>query len=161
MMMIIVGWLSLSYISLCTRSFTAEFLFGVSAWSFIISLVGSAFLSPGHWQSPRRAESRINPERQYCTDCDVTEEESNFYSIRHCHICGVCIMGYDHHCGVVGNCIGESNIWFFRAMVCTGFIGNMMAYLLMFYTFISCYGSSEIMKMVEELIPSFKIRNNN
>lgn len=34
-------------------------------------------------------------------------------NIRHCHICDVCVDGYDHHCMWSGKCIGRGNIKFF------------------------------------------------
>lgn len=30
--------------------------------------------------------------------------------IVHCEDCGVCVTGYDHHCGVLGTCIGSKNV---------------------------------------------------
>jgi hypothetical protein len=29
---------------------------------------------------------------------------------RHCNGCGHCVAGYDHHCGVLGRCVGEGSL---------------------------------------------------
>ena len=31
----------------------------------------------------------------------------------HCSDCNICVEGYDHHCGVVGTCIGDPNMKYF------------------------------------------------
>lgn len=40
--------------------------------------------------------------------------------MQHCYYCNVCVHKYDHHCVLLGICIGESNqkyyipfLWFF------------------------------------------------
>jgi hypothetical protein len=38
-------------------------------------------------------------------------------SSRHCHRCGVCCVGFDHHCPYLGRCIGTRNqLWFAGAV---------------------------------------------
>lgn len=37
----------------------------------------------------------LRPDIEYCADCDA------------------CVEGHDHHCGVVGTCVGDPNIKFF------------------------------------------------
>ena len=37
----------------------------------------------------------------------------------HCKKCGMCVLDYDHHCGVMGACIGHRNMkWFLLAECC-------------------------------------------
>jgi palmitoyltransferase len=40
-----------------------------------------------------------------CTACLVDKRLAS----KHCEICGVCIIGFDRHCGIFGNCISYSN----------------------------------------------------
>jgi hypothetical protein len=35
----------------------------------------------------------------------------------HCSECGFCIDNYDHHCGVIGHCVGKSNMRFFAGLL--------------------------------------------
>lgn len=52
----------------------------------------------------------------YCTQCITTREDK----VIHCHTCGVCIAGHDHHCIWTGKCIGKGNFTpFIFFLVCT------------------------------------------
>ena len=42
-------------------------------------------------------------EDNICKDCLVRRRSD----IVHCDLCGCCVEGYDHHCGVVGICVGD------------------------------------------------------
>ena len=41
---------------------------------------------------------------------------------KHCRTCDICIYDKDHHCGVLGKCIGRGNIWCFYLMFFWSFI---------------------------------------
>ena len=45
-----------------------------------------------------------------CINCKDTIKTQDTY---HCHECEVCVDGHDHHCGVLGICIGEVNLKYF------------------------------------------------
>ena len=47
-----------------------------------------------------------------CKFCGIINETTY-----HCEDCDVCIDGYDHHCGVIGKCIGGKNLVAFYAFV--------------------------------------------
>ena len=44
-----------------------------------------------------------------CGICNVIKRPD----INHCDDCNLCIEGFDHHCGVVGVCIGDPNMKYF------------------------------------------------
>ena len=48
-------------------------------------------------------------EKETCGFCDVIRRPDMY----HCTDCDLCIEGFDHHCGVVGVCIGDPNMKYF------------------------------------------------
>ena len=48
-----------------------------------------------------------------CRYCNTLKTQN----ARHCYDCGVCIQNYDHHCDVIGKCIGGGNICLFYLFV--------------------------------------------
>ena len=44
-----------------------------------------------------------------CNKCKLYQPRET----SHCRDCGVCVYGYDHHCGFMGQCIGGVNLWAF------------------------------------------------
>lgn len=63
----------------------------------------------------------------------VTLQEAVENKIFHCDTCNRCCKNYDHHCGVVGVCIGKYNIYPFYVMAGLA-VGQM---LLVYYSLIS------------------------
>ena len=51
---------------------------------------------------------------------------------KHCHVCGVCVDGFDHHCDVLDICVGAKNIGLFRFFLF--FHGGFLLYALMHTT---------------------------
>ena len=56
-----------------------------------------------------------NNPNKFCDYCKIVRPKHT----EHCHDCNVCIRDYDHHCDVLGICVGGGNICFFYAYVCT------------------------------------------
>jgi len=54
--------------------------------------------------------------QKWCRECKLWRP----YRCGHCHTCKRCVLRLDHHCFVVGNCIGERNARFFATFLFCG-----------------------------------------
>lgn len=80
-------------------------------------------------------DAGIEPRTAYtateqCSKCGADDKPGTF----HCDICDVCIRGLDHHCALMGKCIGEGNIRYFYSFllslflfVCYGVVWGLIA----------------------------------
>ena len=59
-------------------------------------------------------------EKIYCSKCQFLYPKNN-KRMEHCLICEICICNYDHHCGVIGKCIGKYNFISFIIFVLSSF----------------------------------------
>lgn len=62
----------------------------------------------------------------------VTFEEARNDGVVHCYDCDRCCRRYDHHCPVLGNCIGKRNTCSFYGVVAFFILGVMSAYFAMY-----------------------------
>jgi hypothetical protein len=69
----------------------------------------------------------------------------------HCHTCGVCVLEHDHHCGVIGGCVGLRSLRYFTAYLLTtgGCALNTLTWILM--GLISASGNG---RMAHNMAPS-------
>lgn len=132
---------------------------------FVLNMVKVSFTNPGHILRTLNLKDLIkdpkNPffghpyaiERQeelvaafyrkhahnlQCEQCLVFKDEAKDRSIEHCDECEMCVEGYDHHCGVLGNCVGKRNLFSFNSMI-WWFMGTVcFAYFCMFLALYSC-----------------------
>ena len=58
--------------------------------------------------------------KKYCKDCNFNYPYHR--KLSHCTICGICVIGIDHHCGVFGKCIANRNIFWFYCFIFSTFI---------------------------------------
>ena len=72
----------------------------------------------------------------YCHYCKFFYPKNN-KKMEHCFICNICVCNLDHHCGVVGKCVGKYNtiIFSFFVLTISGFIFSlyMMLFNFIFY----------------------------
>lgn len=55
------------------------------------------------------------PKKRFCEACQTTQP----YRSKHCFSCEACIAKFDHHCHVIGVCIGELNVRYFWGVLGT------------------------------------------
>ena len=68
-----------------------------------------------------------DPDRyQRCNLCNFIVDNTKRYI--HCHTCGCCCEGYDHHCPWTSKCVGKGNIFYFDGMI--GMISIALVYMI-------------------------------
>lgn len=114
----------LSYKTTIVLSIIGEVLIPI----IIISLLITIFKDPNMIIIDTRPDEfmlqMISSDERFCNRCSIIREKGTV----HCSDCCVCIRNYDHHCIVIGKCIGGGNILYFNIFVFSGLIG--MVYLL-------------------------------
>ena len=80
----------------------------------IISSILNYIINPGIVYSSNKIKEKI-----YCPSCKMLYPKTN-NNIVHCGTCEVCINGFDHHCGVIGKCVGKFNMVVFVSLSFTG-----------------------------------------
>jgi len=96
---------------------------------FVASCFNPGILRKHNEPDPEKgAKSGVSPLR-YCNRCKLYQPANT----QHCADCGVCVYGYDHHCGFMGQCIGKINVWAFQCFlggVCVVVIFMVVALLV-------------------------------
>ena len=88
-----------------------EFFIFLVNWLFSLNLLLVAFIDPGQIRKDKEYEiGKFKDEELSCGICKVLKSDN----ADHCFTCGTCVIELDHHCPVLGNCIGRNNIAFFR-----------------------------------------------
>lgn len=64
------------------------------------------YSDPGFVDANQRLNSSLD-DSNYCDKCNLKRDQSNW--VGHCPICSNCVLGRDHHCFYVDNCIGFLN----------------------------------------------------
>ena len=83
---------------------------------FIITFLIMFFLfisDPGIVYNGKNNHELEDAKNYSCSYCMTLKTQK----AQHCYDCGVCIKNYDHHCDVIGKCIGGNNICLFYSFV--------------------------------------------
>lgn len=62
---------------------------------------------PGFITKGESLQGRVINQLQSCSKCQIFDDRPTLS--RHCNACNRCVRGYDHHCFVLGNCVGQLN----------------------------------------------------
>jgi hypothetical protein len=54
-----------------------------------------------------------SPGTTFCRTCEIWRP----LNAHHCRDCGNCVLGFDHHCAVLNNCVGQRNYPYFFALL--------------------------------------------
>ena len=101
----------------------------ISCFAFyLITGLLTFFLNPGVEYCDGKSENK-----NYCQICNFYYP-SNGKKIEHCDVCQVCVRNWDHHCGVIGKCIGRRNLFFFYAYLVAGCLEFMLIMVVMMDT---------------------------
>jgi hypothetical protein len=60
----------------------------------------------------------IETDKTYCVYCGINV----FNHSKHCKRCDRCVIGFDHHCKWINNCVGEKNYKPFICMIVSCFL---------------------------------------
>ena len=95
----------------------------ISSFLAIISALLLLIINPGIIYSDNKSKKK---EKIYCSYCKFLYPINK--KLEHCDECGVCICNYDHHCGVIGKCVGKYN----KILFCL-FVLSISGFILSFY----------------------------
>ena len=99
-----------------------------------LSIITSLLLfiiNPGIIYSDNKSKNNKNEQKIYCGACKFLYPNSN-KKMEHCYTCNICVCNYDHHCGVVGKCVGKYNTILFSSFVLCNSGLILCFYLILF-----------------------------
>lgn len=100
---------------------------------FVVTLI----IDPGYIKRSRNPELLASYTGAItCDICMVTNKDHQVKkNISHCKLCGRCCEKHDHHCGVLGTCIGKNNIVPFYIMVAAFGLQMALCYIGLYSSF--------------------------
>jgi len=100
--------------------------------------------------------AKYDKTEEFCSKCNIIKPyvpttgkaaARGAYRLHHCCACGVCTVGFDHHCAWSGKCISKGNLnWFF------GFLAFLCLCIVVFWVNL-ILGSMETVKTRKVHVP--------
>lgn len=139
------GWISSISMPVMTVVILLAALVLIALWATVLGDPGLVTELPDDVQGVDVVEVKDFLQRPEMSDHDTCA----------CRVCGVLVRGFDHHCGVIGACIGERNMWSFilflssTAVLCL--IGAIVHTLMLYAAFPSHVRELEHLKPMVSL----------
>jgi len=89
---------------------------------------------------PVELEEGDNPKHENCKKCGARKDEG----VHHCSTCKRCVRLMDHHCGWIGNCVGQQNMKAFCLFLLYGVLIGTLQTLMYFYNYFYHYHSKHL-----------------
>uniref|UniRef100_A0A8D0PFE6 Palmitoyltransferase n=1 Tax=Sus scrofa TaxID=9823 RepID=A0A8D0PFE6_PIG len=68
----------------------------------------------------------------YCHLCETNVDPKT----KHCSACNKCVLGFDHHCKWLNNCVGRKNYRYFFSSVVSALAGLLCMFAILSYLFV-------------------------
>ena len=144
--LIIIPWFEWSFGGILIFALY-EFFFVTICWSHIQCMttnpgitateVLTAEQTKEYQLAYRREKGQAKQEMdKVCRHCRNFKFKSQ--NVHHCSICNRCVVGMDHHCPWVNNCVGKYNQKYFLLFIFYVFLGEGMSIILAFARGIFC-----------------------
>ncbi len=101
------------HFSFLTSIFYMNFLAPITSSIAVITSFLLLVMNPGVIYSDKQSNKN---EKIYCYECKYFYPKSN-RKMEHCLDCKICVCKLDHHCGVIGKCVGKYNLVIFFLFV--------------------------------------------
>lgn len=159
----------------CSAVNWTKYLIGICVLMVIANIAKISFFNPGHISNSfvlekgeeiklrgqkitKKSLSKLlkkyledHEELLECEKCLILTEQAQKHKIVHCEECDICVQGFDHHCGVLGNCIGKQNIKNFNFLAWSFVITVITTYGALFLALACCgqtaFGNSQTPKL--------------
>ena len=92
----------------------------------IISSTLNYIINPGIIYSSNKVKEKV-----HCASCKMLYPKTS-NNIVHCGMCEICVNGYDHHCGVIGKCVGKFNMVIYVSLSLSGMGFVMCIFMILF-----------------------------
>ena len=132
---ILFGTYMAHFLSKCHDDVTGAHDLSVYAFVVIFFVAFyTALIDPGYVKRDVYENEDTNREI-VCKKCNSYKDEG----VAHCYTCERCVKGYDHHCGVLGNCVGKNNYYGFKLFIVSLVIGFLIIAINFILTFCICW----------------------
>ena len=101
------------HFSFLTSIFYMNFFVPISSSIAVVTSFLLLVMNPGVIYSDKQSNKN---EKIYCDQCKFFYPKSN-RKMEHCLDCKICVCKLDHHCGVIGKCVGKYNLVIFFLFV--------------------------------------------
>ena len=92
------------------------FISGIIIYFIFVFIYTKMFISnPGFAKEMIFEKEEDKVQSLYCSICNIYVNKN--FNVVHCKKCGLCVEGFNHHCGWIGKCIAKNNLYEFYFLI--------------------------------------------